>query len=148
MPCVYNKSRPAHRPGKKTMEQTPYAEALPLQSPAYSPLHLPGLSFDMEYPENSMSTGFLPDVAVESMLHSHSGNAASSNIAMGSFMDFISNNSTSSSSDQWLVHNGNDHLPERPTTPADEEVLTGYSKMAACVSSWLEDLRSLYAIFP
>ncbi|KAJ3577958.1 hypothetical protein NPX13_g2609 [Xylaria arbuscula] len=90
----------------------------------------------MDYPE-SMSTGFLPDVAVASVAQSHDENGASRNIAMGSFMDFIGNNA-SSSSDQFLVRNGDEHLPERPTTPANEEVLKGYSKMVACnhIESW------------
>ncbi|KAK5626139.1 hypothetical protein RRF57_001854 [Xylaria bambusicola] len=136
LPCVYAKSRSTYRPGKNAREPTPLLEALPLQSPAYSPLNIPGFSFDTEYPE-SMSSRFLPDVTVESTPRSHNGGTPYSITAMSSFLDFIGN-STLSSSDQWLVCNEDEHLPERPTTPADEELLADLSKMIACnrIDSW------------
>ncbi|KAI0518098.1 hypothetical protein F5B22DRAFT_92066 [Xylaria bambusicola] len=136
LPCVYTKSRPTHRLGENTREPTPLPEALPLQSPAYSPLNIPGVSFDMDYTEN-MSSGFLPDVAIESTPESHNSDVPYGNTAMGSFLDFIGYNAFSSS-DQWLVRNEDEHLPERPPTPADEELLAVQSNMAACsqLDSW------------
>ncbi len=130
--CVYSKSKTAHRSGKNTREPAAYTETLPLESPAYSPLNIPGLSFDMNYPE-SISTGFHPEVAVEPTPQSNHDTVSSRNISMDTFMHFIENN-TSSPSDQWLIRTEEDHIPERPATPAEEEVVTAYSKMVACVS--------------
>ncbi|KAI0908255.1 hypothetical protein F4823DRAFT_625739 [Ustulina deusta] len=133
--CVYSKSKTAHRSGKNTREPAAYTETLPLESPAYSPLNIPDLSFDMNYPE-SISTGFHPEVAVEPMPQSNHDTVSSRNISMDTFMHFIENN-TSSPSDQWIIRTEEDHIPERPATPAEEEVVTAYSKMVACqLDSW------------
>ncbi|KAI0813158.1 hypothetical protein GGR55DRAFT_639491 [Xylaria sp. FL0064] len=129
--CAYTKSRTGHRAGINTKEKAPCTDAMTLDGPVYTPLDIPDLSFDMNYPEDILSTGFYPEVAVEPAPQSDHTTASSGDISMDTFMQFIENN-VSSSSDQWLVRPEEDHLPERPMTPAGEEVVTKYSEMAAC----------------
>ncbi|TGJ79089.1 hypothetical protein E0Z10_g9674 [Xylaria hypoxylon] len=118
--CVYKKSKTANRRGKGTRELTPCTEALS---------NIPGLSFDMNYPEN-IPPGFHPTP------QSNHDTAPSSDTFMDNFFRFIDNNSLSSS-DQWLIATEDDHLPERPMTPADEEAVMAYRGMAGCkVDNW------------
>ncbi|KAI0102301.1 hypothetical protein GGR51DRAFT_527770 [Nemania sp. FL0031] len=130
--CVYTKSRTATRPGKRARQPTPpHTEPLSFGSPAYSPIDIPGLSFDLNYFEN-IPTSFNTSVGAESTQQSIQDTPTSSDISIDAFMHFMGNNDLSSS-DQWLVN----HLPERPSTPADEEVVRGWDKMAACkIESW------------
>ncbi|KAI1310717.1 hypothetical protein F5Y03DRAFT_26402 [Xylaria venustula] len=131
-PCIYSSSRAARRKGTNSRETDPYAEALALDgSAAGLPLNIPGLSFDMGYPESMLSAGFHPEVAAEPTPLSNLDTASISDISMDTFMHFLDSN-TSSSSDQWLIRTEGDHLPERPTTPAEKEVVAAYDKMAAC----------------
>ncbi|KAI0539084.1 hypothetical protein GGR58DRAFT_264854 [Xylaria digitata] len=125
--CVYRKSGTANRRGKYTRELTPCTEALSSGNPVPN---IPGLSFDINYTEN-MPTGFLPDVEVESTSRFSYDTPSNSNIFTDTFLHLLDNNSPSSS-DQWLITNEENHLVERPTTPADEEVVMAYQKMAAC----------------
>jgi hypothetical protein len=79
-----------------------------------------------------MLTDFRPDVSVESTPQSVLDTAAGIDYPMDTFMDFISH-AASPTPDQWLVPTEGSHVPARPATPADEEVLKGYQKMPACV---------------
>ncbi|KAI0966177.1 hypothetical protein F4678DRAFT_302904 [Xylaria arbuscula] len=131
-PCVYTNPRTARRQGNNAREADPYTEALSLEGPAAGPpLNIPGLSFDMGYPESILSAAFHPEVAAEPTPLSNFDTASSNDISMDTFMHFLGN-STSSFSDQWLIRPEGDHLPERPTTPTEKEVMAAYDKMAAC----------------
>ncbi|KAI8946470.1 hypothetical protein F4801DRAFT_593362 [Xylaria longipes] len=118
---VYSKPRTASRPKKRAREPTPCTE---------TPLDFTDLSFDMDYLED-MPTGFHTDVAVESTPHSIQDTVFGSDISMDTFMHLIGN-SSSSSSDHWLISPEEDQLSQRPSTPADEEVTRGYQQMMVC----------------
>ncbi|KAI0186684.1 hypothetical protein EV127DRAFT_500382 [Xylaria flabelliformis] len=116
--CVYSRFRAASRPEKYARKLTPCTE---------TPLDFTDLSFDMDYVED-ISTNFHANVPVESTLNSIQNTIPGNDISMDAFMNLISNNN-SSSSDHWLISTEEDYLPERPATPADEEVEKGYQKM-------------------
>ncbi|KAI1124552.1 hypothetical protein F5Y10DRAFT_249104 [Nemania abortiva] len=128
--CVYTKSRMANRPGKHARQPTPCTETLSLDSPIYSSLDIPGLSFDLNYLE-TIPTSFDPDVAIEFTSQSIQDTPSINGNSMNAFMQFMSDNSASSS-DQWLIRTEENHPPERSSTPADEEVVRGWDKMATC----------------
>ena len=125
--CVYGKAL-----------VTPSTETVPLGSPAYSAF-TPNLSLDLGF-ENfgNLPLDFQPSITAEQTpqpvrVMDASG---SSDVSMTNFMDLINNN-ISSSPDQWLVpvNNANAPVPERPSTPADEDTVRAYDKMASfCVS--------------
>ncbi|KAI3321266.1 hypothetical protein HD806DRAFT_503591 [Xylariaceae sp. AK1471] len=129
IPCVYSKSNVAGRPDRHGREQIPCTEAPSLGGATYSPF-APGLSFDMDYVGN-MLTDFRPDVAVESTPQPVPDTAASVDTSMETFFDFIGI-AASPVPDRWLVPTEGGHLPGRPPTPADEEVMRGYQKMSTC----------------
>ncbi|GAW14269.1 hypothetical protein ANO14919_036690 [Xylariales sp. No.14919] len=130
MACVYKKSKTANRRGKNTRELTPCTEALAFESPGCSLPIVPGLSFDLNYPEN-IPTGFQPAVAAEHVPQSNHNATPSSDIFMENLLRCIADENFPSS-DQWLVTAEEDHSSERPATPADEEVVMAYQKMDAC----------------
>ncbi|KAI1741736.1 hypothetical protein F4680DRAFT_414885 [Xylaria scruposa] len=118
--CIYSKSRKASRPEKYGRKPTPSTEA---------PLDFTGLSFDLDYLED-MPTNFHNNATVESISSSIHDTIPGDDISLDAFMNLISNNN-SSSSDHWLIST-EDYLPERPATPAGEEVEKGYQKMMVC----------------
>ncbi|KAI0483853.1 hypothetical protein F4859DRAFT_512490 [Xylaria cf. heliscus] len=119
--CVYSKTRTASRPDKRAKKPTTGPE---------TPLDFTDLSFDMDYLED-IPTSFHTDLAVEPTPNSVQDTISSSDISMDTFMNLIGNNS-SSSSDHWPISAEEDHLLQRPVTPADEEVARGYEKMMVC----------------
>jgi hypothetical protein len=130
--CVYSKSKAANRSPKHARQPTPCTEALTLDNLNYSTLDIPNLSFDLNYFEN-IPASFHPDAATGLTPQSMQDTPSSSDISMDAFMHFAGHNN-SSSSDQCLMRTEESHLPERPATPADEEVVRGWEKMASCVS--------------
>ncbi|KAJ2996982.1 hypothetical protein NUW58_g800 [Xylaria curta] len=116
----------------RARETTPSTEGLSLESPTYSRLNATDLSFDMDYLEN-IPTSFRLDVVAESISQPVQDITSTNGIAIDAFMQFIGDNNPASP-DHWLINTG-DCLPERPTTPIDEEVLRGYQKMAGCHSN-------------
>jgi hypothetical protein len=136
IPCVYSKAKAkASRLDRHGREPTPCTEALSLEVPEYSSF-APDLSFDMDY-LGDLPSDFRPDLAVGYTAQSVLETPGSGDIHMGTFMDFLGDTS-SPSSDQWLVPTEGGFLHERPASPVDEEVVRGYSKMAYCVSKICE----------
>ncbi|KAI8626481.1 hypothetical protein F5Y19DRAFT_478596 [Xylariaceae sp. FL1651] len=131
LPCIYSKTKVASQPDGRDRESTPYAEVVSFGSPA-CPLFAPGLSFDAGYLE-SPAPDPQPDMASEYMPQSIM-EVSSSDVPMGNLMDLIGNN-RSPSPDQWLVPTDECLFIERPSTPADEEVMRGYEKMAPICSN-------------
>jgi hypothetical protein len=107
-----------------------------LGSPACS-FFVPGLTLDVDY------LGIMPmdsptdtAAAAAENTHNHLVMAADSNgdIPMDPFMDLVGNYSTPAR-DQWLAPMDQGSIIERPSSPADEEIVTAYQKMAGfCVS--------------
>lgn len=127
--CIYSKSKTATRLGKHAREPTPCTEILSLETPTYSPLNVSDLSFDLEYLEN-IPTGFHAGNAHESTIQAPNNSGDS---FMDTFMQFTGSTG-SSSSNQWFIRTEESHLPERPATPTDGEVVRAWDKMAMCVS--------------
>ncbi|TRX95523.1 hypothetical protein FHL15_003481 [Xylaria flabelliformis] len=98
---------------------------------AETPLDFTDLSFDMDYYVDDISTNFHTNVPVESTPNSIQNTIPGNDFSVDALMNLISNNN-SSSSDHWLISTEEDDLPERPATPADEEVEKGYQKMMVC----------------
>ncbi|KAI0449894.1 hypothetical protein F5B21DRAFT_492898 [Xylaria acuta] len=120
--CVYSKSRTAGRPEKRAGEPTPCTG---------TSLDFTDLSFDMDYLED-IPTSLHTNVGMEFTPNSIQDTISSSDISMETFMHLIGN-SSSSSSDNWLLNNTEeDHLLQRPATPADDEVTRGYQQMMVC----------------
>ncbi|KAI1758292.1 hypothetical protein F4782DRAFT_19679 [Xylaria castorea] len=124
--CVYSRFRTASRPEKHARKPTPCTE---------SPLDFTDLSFDMDYLED-IPTNFHTNLTIESTPNSIQDTISSNDVSMDTFMKLIGNNN-SSSSDHWLSSTEEDYLPERPATPADEEVEKGYQNMMVCkLDAW------------
>lgn len=124
------KARP-ERQESGTSSTSPSAETRSLGTSPY-PFSASGVAFDMDYLEN-MPTNFVPNFAVESSPQTILDSISGVDTPMGNFLDFLEN-TTLPVTDQWLVPTEGDHLPERPGTPADEDVVRGYENMATCVS--------------
>ncbi|KAI1159644.1 hypothetical protein F5B18DRAFT_655445 [Nemania serpens] len=142
--CIYSKSKTATRLGKHAREPTPCTEILSLETPTYSPLNVSDLSFDLEYLEN-IPTGFHAGNAHESTIQAPNNSGDS---FMDTFMQFTGSTG-SSSSNQWFIRTEESHLPERPATPTDGEVVRAWDKMAMCkLDAWhvYDPKTSLYYI--
>ena len=113
-----------------------YVEGPWLGSPACSFL-APGLALDVDY------AGIMPldsqtdtDATAAESTYDHLLMTADFNgdIPMDPFMGLMDNNRTPGP-DQWLVPLDQASSTERPSSPADAEVVTAYEKMASfCVS--------------
>lgn len=141
MTCNYSSCRTATRLGRRAREPTPYTGVLSLENPTYSPLDVPGLSFDLESLEN-IPTGFHPGGAPESIIETTHDTGES---FMDTFMHFT-DSIDSSSSDQWFIRAEESRRPELPVTSTDGEVVRAWKKMAMCVSEVYQCPRGSYSL--
>lgn len=136
IPCVYTKTKAVGRSVQHDAETFSYMERPSLGSPACS-FFAPGLTLDVDY-LGIMPMDSQPDSAAAAAenTHNHLMMDADSNgdILMDPFMDLMGNDSTPAR-DQWLAPMDQGSITERPSSPADEEIVTAYQKMASfCVS--------------
>lgn len=132
IPCIYSKTKVASQPDKHNTEPTPYTEAISFGSPTH-PLFALDMSLDLGY-LGSLPMDSRPDTAAEPTHQSVMDASGSGDTSMDTLIDLIGN-SSSPSPDQWLVRTDESLFTERPSTPADEEIVRAYQKMALfCVS--------------
>ncbi|KAI1148881.1 hypothetical protein F4825DRAFT_76212 [Nemania diffusa] len=143
MACVYGKTKAVNRLGKHARQPTDFTESLSFDNLDYSPLDMPGLSFDLN-PFETIPTGFHPSFATEATPQSTQDTPSGSDISVDAFMHFAGHNS-SSSSDHWLVRPEEGYPSERPTTTAEEELVGGWGEMASCAS---DNLQAWHAYDP
>ncbi|RYP08072.1 hypothetical protein DL764_002112 [Monosporascus ibericus] len=128
--CVYGKAKVASQPDKEEFEPSfPSIESLGFGSPACTPF-APGRSPDANY------IGIMPiysqlgvaTTATESMQGHVVDATVYGDMSMDPFIDLMGNNITPTQ-DQWLVQIEQEPMSERPSSPADEEVIRSYDKM-------------------
>ena len=138
-PCVYTKPKPFSRSVQQEVEPSGHMERPSLQSPACS-FFAPGLTFDVDYlgvipldsQPNTATAAATTEEAHNYRLMDVDGNI---DVPVNSFMDLMGNDSTPTG-DQLLAHVDHGSGSERPSTPADEEIVADYQRMAQfCVSS-------------
>lgn len=123
--CTYTKTKVASQPDRHDF-------GVSFGRPAGS-LFVSDLSLDVDSMDH-LATGSPPNPVVECMSETILDASDGGDIPTGNFIDWIGNHS-SPYSDQWLVPTDDSVFTERPGTPADEEIVREYGKMASfCVS--------------
>lgn len=134
--CIYGKNNVASQPDREGFELSyPSIGSQAFRSPACSPFAL-GQSPGVNYLE-LMPMDFQLGVATSATgsLQNYAMNATSGDdIPMDPFTNLM-DNSITPTHDQWLVPIEQGSVTERSSSPADEEILRAYGKMADfCVS--------------
>ena len=133
---MYGKTKVASQPdGGEFEPSSPSMGRLAFGSPLRSPF-APGRSPDVNY------LGFMPmdsqfgvaTTATESIQNYGMDATVDGDIPMDPFINFMGNSITPTQ-DQWLLQIEQGPVTERPSSPADEEIIRAYEKMADfCVS--------------
>lgn len=134
VPCVYGKPRASHHTVHQQTQASPHTEVFQFDSPDVSFLDnvtlfdtncLDSLPLSTHPDANAPVSQTMPNAFV------------SEDVAMDNFMELVGNENIPSPS-RWLVP-VDENLPiNRPGTPADEEIMGSYQKMAPfCVSAIL-----------
>lgn len=131
VPCVYGKARVSHHTVHQQTQSSPHTEMFQFDSPDVSFLDTVTL-FDTGCID-SLPLAPHPDAGPSSQTTSNA--CVREEIAIDDFMELVGNENIPSPK-RWLVP-VDENLPiERPGTPADEEIMIGYQKMASfCVGS-------------
>ena len=134
--CVYTETKAVSRSVQHDTETSSYVERPSLGSPACS-FFAPGLTLDVDY-LGIMPMDFQPDTAAAAAENTHNylviDADSNSDIPMDPFMGLMGDDSTPAH-DQWLAPTDQRSITESPSSPADEDIVTAYQKMAGfCVS--------------
>jgi hypothetical protein len=136
IPCVYTKTKAVSQSVQHDADTSSYVERSSLGSPACS-FFAPGLTLDVDY-FGIMPMDSQPDTAAAAAENTHNHLVidadCNGDIPMDPFMGLMGNDSTPARH-QWLAPMDQESITERPSSPADEEIVTAYQKMAFfCVS--------------
>ncbi|KAI5860106.1 hypothetical protein GGS23DRAFT_249423 [Durotheca rogersii] len=112
--CIYSKTKAVRQLDKPSIEPMPYAEAISFGSPGY-PL------FGVDPQTGRAASEYTPQSVLEA--------SGGGDILMDPFLDLIGNTG-SPLSDQWPVPVDESLFARRPNTPADDEIVRAYGKMA------------------
>jgi len=135
-PCIYDKNNVASQPDREDFELSyPSTGSQAFGSPACSPFvprQSPVVNY-LEFMPMDFQLGFAT-TATESLQNYATDAAIGDDITMNSFVNLM-DNSIAPNHDQWLVPMEQGPVTERSISPADEEILRAYGKMADfCVS--------------
>lgn len=133
--CVYGKTKVASQPDREEIDwSSPSMGRLAFGSPA-------GSSFALHQSPDVNYLGIMPmdpkigvaTSATESMQDYVMDATINGDISMDPFINLMGNSITPTQ-DQWLVPIEQGPMTERPSSPADEEIIRAYEKMAGfCV---------------
>ena len=137
IPCIYAKTRTIRQSVQQDAETSGYMEGPSFGSPACGSFFAPDLTLDVDY-LGTMPMDSQPDVAAfvagdtfDNLVMDVDG---SGDFHMDPFTSLTGNDSTSLR-DQWLAPFEQESMTERPSSPADKEIVTAYQKMNGfCVS--------------
>ncbi|KAG8164221.1 hypothetical protein KVR01_006139 [Diaporthe batatas] len=140
VPCVYGNAKASHRTGNQGRQSHSHIEALHFDSPDVS-------LFDIDTPFeigclDSLTVPTRPDSpghASQTIPNAFVGEDAS----IDAFMDFVVDENPHPPQ-RWLVPANENLTIERPGTPADEEIMTSYQKMA----SFCDDVKPWHLYDP
>lgn len=132
VPCVYGKAKASHRLDHQQNHAHDHIEALHFHSPDLS-------LFDTDTPFeigclDSLAPPNHPDPPGPASQTIVPNDCVGEDVSIDTFMDFVADESHPSPH-PWLVPANENLAIERPGTPADEEIINSYQKMASfCVS--------------
>lgn len=134
--CIYGKTKVASQPDREEIDwSSPSMGRIAFGSPA-------GSSFALRQSPDLNYLGIMPmdpqigvaTSATESMQDYVMDTTIDGDISMDPFINLMGNSITPTQ-DQWLVPIEQGPMTERPSSPADEEIIRAYEKMAGlCVS--------------
>lgn len=139
VPCVYGKAKTSHRTDHQQSRNTSHIEALYFESPEISlfdtdtPFEI-GCLDSLTLPTRSDSPGLATQIIPNACV--------GEDVSIDTFMEFVGHEDLPSPN-RWLVPTNENLTIERPGTPADEEIMNSYQKMASfCVSLIILSLSS------